>query len=317
MSIVFLVGGLAAIIFGANWLVGGASALAKRFNVLDMVIGLTIVSIGTSTPELAVSVMSALEGTTGIAVGNALGSNIANILLILGASAIIYPLTVNNNTQYKEIPLVILATLILGFAGNDIFFDNAASNMISRTDGMVMLGFFAIFMYYTFQIAKTDDGAAAEQLQKMSIGKSVLLIIVGVAALFLGGKYFVEGAIVVAKYFGMSESLIGLTIVAFGTSLPELATSIVAATKKNVDIAVGNIVGSNIFNIFFILGVTAVIKPLPLAPGSNIDIAVALGAAMLLFMSTFVLHKKVVNRTEGGIFVVSYLAYITFLILNQ
>lgn len=316
MSVIFLIGGLAAIIFSANSLVGGASALAKRFNISDIVIGLTIVSIGTSTPELAISVISVLKGNTDIAVGNILGSNIANILLILGVSSIIFPLVVNNNTQYKEIPLGILAVALIAFLGNDIFFDNDSANILTRIDGIVLLCFFMIFMYYTFQIATNQD-AAQVQIKHQAVWKSALLILIGVAGLYLGGKYFVEGAIIIARHFGMSDAMIGLTIVAVGTSLPELATSIVAAVKKNADIAVGNVIGSNIMNIFLILGISATIRPLPMHPTANIDIAVTLLASLLLFLSTFVLHKKIVSRSEGIIFVSIYIAYISYLIINQ
>jgi cation:H+ antiporter len=316
MSIFFLVGGLTVILLSANALVGGASSLAKRFNISDLVIGLTIVSIGTSTPELAISVISAVKGNTDIAVGNVLGSNIANILLILGISAIVYPLTVQKNTQYKEIPLGLLAVVLIGFMGNDIFFDNADSNIISRIDGIVLLCFFIVFLYYIFQIA-TNNEAEPGKIQQQPVWKSVSLVVLGIAGLYFGGKYFVEGAIDVAHYFGMSDSLIGLTIVAIGTSLPELATSIVAAYKKNPDIAVGNVVGSNILNVFFILGITATIKPLPLNISTNFDIAVAVIAALLLFMGTFLFQRRIVTRTEGIFFVTIYVSYLIYIVLNQ
>jgi cation:H+ antiporter len=316
MGIIFLIAGLGVILFSANALVSGASSIAKHFRIPDLVIGLTIVSIGTSTPELTIGIISALKGNTDIAVGNVLGSNIANILLILGLSSIVFPLVVQKNTQYKEIPLGILAIALIGFCGNDIYFDNNKINVLSRVDGIVLLCFFIIFLYYTFQIASKDD-IGDKQIMQQHLWKSVLLVIIGIAGLYFGGKYFVEGAISIAKYFGMSDALIGLTIVAIGTSLPELATSLIAAYKKNPDIAVGNVVGSNIFNVFLILGTTAVIKPLPLNPGANFDIAVAFTASILLFLTTFVIHKRKITRIEGFCFVVLYALYLTYRILNQ
>jgi cation:H+ antiporter len=316
MGVVFLIVGLIVIILSANALVSGASSIAKRFGIPDLVIGLTIVSIGTSTPELAISIISALKGNTDIAVGNILGSNIANILLIIGLSAIVFPLVVQKNTQYKEIPLGILAIALIGICGNDIILDNGSKNVLSRIDGIVLLCFFIIFLYYTFQIATKKD-IEGGQIHKQALWKSIIFIILGIAGLFFGGNYFVEGAVKIARYFGMSDTLIGLTIVAIGTSLPELATSIVAAYKKNPDIAVGNVVGSNILNVFLILGITATIKPLPLNPATNIDIAVALVASLLLFSSTFLFHHRKVTRVEGIIFVSFYILYLTYLIINQ
>lgn len=316
MNLLFLIGGLIVILLGANALVGGASSIAKRFNIPDLVIGLTIVSIGTSTPELTISVLSALHGNTDIAVGNVLGSNIANILLILGISSIVYPIVVQKNTQFKEIPLGILAIALIGICGNDVFFDKGAINVLSRIDGIVFLCFFFIFLYYTFQIATNED-APSERTESKPIWKSIIFIILGIFGLYFGGNYFVEGAVSIAKFYGMSDKLIGLTIVAIGTSLPELATSIVAAYKKNPDIAVGNVVGSNILNVFLILGVTATIKPLPLSPDTNVDIAVAMVASLLLFLSTFLFYKRKITRAEGVIFLVMYISYLIYLITNQ
>lgn len=316
MSILFLVIGLALIVIAANALVGGASSLAKRFNISDMAIGLTIVAIGTSTPELTISVLSAIQGNTDIAIGNILGSNIANILFILGISAIIYPLTVQKNTQYKEIPLGMLAIALIAVAGNDIFFDGGDANILSRIDGIVMLFFFSIFMYYTFQIATNAD-APEEAIKPMPVWKAILYVVAGIGGLYLGGSLFVDGAVAIARYLGMSDSLIGLTIVAVGTSIPELATSVVAAYKKKSDIAVGNVVGSNIINVFLILGITATIKPLPLAVSSNIDIIVAFIAALMLFVSTFLMGRRKITRLEGGLFILVYVAYVTYLIIND
>lgn len=316
MSILFLIGGLLVIILSANALVSGASSLAKRFKISDLVIGLTIVSVGTSTPELVISVISALKGNTDIAVGNILGSSIANILLILGISAIVYPLSIKKSTQYKEIPLGILTIALIGICGNDIYFDHGFVNVLTRIDGIVLLCFFIIFLYYTFQIT-TKEEIPSELIKIHSLWASSLLVIFGSAGLYFGGKYFVDGAISIAKFFGMSDSLIGLTIVSIGTSLPELATSVVAAYQKRADIAVANVVGSNILNVFLILGITATIKPLPMDPNINITIAVAFFASILLFLSTFLFHKRKITRIEGVIFVMFYIFYLSYLMFFQ
>jgi len=313
LDFVMLAAGLAVTVYSATLLVNGASSIAKFFKIPDIIIGLTIVAIGTSMPELAISVISAAKGNTDIATGNILGSNIANILLILGVSAIIYPLSVLRNTQYKEIPLGILAIALLFIMGNDTFIDGGTANLITRADGIVLLCFFIIFLYYTFQIATKDDVPSGETIT-MPAWKSVSFMVVGIIGLYFGGKYFVEGAVNIARLLGMSDKVIGLTIVAVGTSLPEFATSVVAAYKKNSDIAVGNIIGSNIINVFLILGITAVIKPLPVNASTNIDIAVALGASFLLFLSTFAIGRRTIVRKEGIFFILAYIVYLVYLL---
>ncbi len=308
----FLIGGMALIIFSANWLVEGASSIAKRWGVSDLVIGLTIVAFGTSAPELTVNVFSALEGSTDIAIGNVLGSNIANIFLILGISALIFPLSIQKNTTWKEIPLSLLAAVVLGILANDQIIDNSPLNSeVSRIDGLVLLSFFLIFLVYTFEISRNQD-ESDETIKHMSLWKAIVLVLVGLLGLYFGGKYLVEGAINIATALGMSERLIGLTIIAIGTSLPELATSVVAAFRKKADIAIGNIVGSNIFNIFFILGTTAVIKPLPFNPAANIDLVITILASLMLFLTTFTLGRRRVDRVEGGVFVMIYVGYIVY-----
>lgn len=315
LDFLLLIGGIAAIVLGANWLVDGSSSIAKKLGISDLVIGLTIVAFGTSAPELTVNLFSALEGSTDIAIGNVLGSNIANILLILGITSIIHPLVIQRNTTWKEIPLSLLAAVVLGIVANDQLLDqDPAGNFVSLTDGLILLSFFVIFLVYTIEIAKNQP--VTEDLgQPMPIWKAILLILIGLAGLFFGGRFFVQGAISVATQLGMSQRLIGLTIVAVGTSLPELATSVVAAFKKNADIAVGNVVGSNIFNIFFILGLTATVQPLPFTAASNIDILMVILASFLLFLTTITLGRKRVDRVEGVMFVVIYVAYIVYSIL--
>lgn len=316
ITYLFLIGGVAAIVFSANWLVEGASSIAKKLGISDLVVGLTIVAFGTSAPELTVNVFSAVEGSTDIAIGNVLGSNIANIFFILGVSAMIHPLLMQKNTTWKEIPLSLLAAVVLGIIANDQWIDNSPTgNFVSATDGLVLLSFFSIFLVYTIEISRNQpDIQTEEQANPLPMWKAGLYVILGLLGLYFGGKYFVEGAISVASRLGMSERLIGLTIVAIGTSLPELATSVVAAYKKNADIAVGNVVGSNIFNIFFILGITALIKPLPFGAASNFDVGVTVLASLLLFLTTITFGRKKVDRIEGVIFVLLYAAYIWYVL---
>ncbi|HMS91492.1 MAG TPA: calcium/sodium antiporter, partial [Candidatus Absconditabacterales bacterium] len=273
MIYILFVIGFVFLIKGADMLVEGASSVAKKFHISDLVIGLTIVAIGTSAPELVVNIMASIKGSAGIAIGNVLGSNIANILLILGVSAITYPITVKKATTFKEIPFSLLAVLVLGFVANDAIIDGASFSGITRIDGLVLLSFFAIFMYYVFGISRTENDLPEEvTVKKMSGWKSIIFIIIGLIGLTLGGQWIVDGAIQIAKIFGVSETVIGLTIVAVGTSLPELATCVVAAMKKKSDIAIGNIIGSNIFNIFWILGLSAIISPLPFNIGLDRDV---------------------------------------------
>jgi cation:H+ antiporter len=309
--------GFVLVIKGADLLVDGACALARRLSVSDLMIGLTVVAFGTSLPELAVNVFASLKGSTGIAIGNILGSNIANILLILGISGIIYPLIVTKGTVWKEIPLSLLAAVLLGILANDRLIDNADSSALTRTDGLVLLSFFVIFIYYTLGIAKRIEGSEALlPAKKHSIRKISVMIAAGLSALILGGKFVADGAVDLATALGISQSTIGLTVVALGTSLPELATSVMAAYKKNPEIAVGNIVGSNIFNIFFILGISSLIRPLPFGPQSNLDIGALILANILLFIFMFTGKKRKLDRWEAGLFLVIYTAYILFLIKN-
>lgn len=318
LDFVFLIGGIGVIILSANWLVDGASAIAKKYNIPDIVIGLTIVSFGTSAPELVVNVFSALEGATDIAIGNVVGSNISNILLIVGVSSIVFPLSIQSSTKWKEIPFSLLAAIALGLLANDSFFNGGGENKINCADGIVLLLFLTIYMVYAFQMARTSKvEEAVDSIKIIAMKKSIFLILVGLAGLYFGGKYLVEGAVNIALNLHMDEKVIGITIIAIGTSLPELATSIVAATKKKTDIAVGNVIGSNIFNIFFILGITSTIKPLHFNPSINVDILMVLVASALLFISTITFGKSKVDRSEGIVFVLIYIAYITYSILNQ
>lgn len=308
--------GFVLLIKGADYLVNGASAIARRFNISDLVVGLTVVAFGTSTPELFVNILASAKGNAEIAIGNVLGSNIANVFLILGISAIIYPLSVSKGTVWKEIPFSLLAAVVLGLMANDQMIDGASASLLTRIDGVVLLAFFTIFLYYSFSIANAIEGL--DELlptETQSVAKSCRLVLIGLAGLTLGGKWIVDGAVTIATSFGMSESMVGLTIVAIGTSLPELATSAMAAYKKNVEIAVGNVVGSNIFNIFLVLGISATIKPLPFETRSNRDIGLVIFSSLLLFLFMFTGQKRSLERWEGIVFLILYAGYVALLII--
>ena len=316
VNIILMILGLALVLVGANMLTDGASAIAKKFKISDLVIGLTIVALGTSAPELVVSLMSAVNGSTGLAIGNVVGSNIFNIFAIVGCTAIVMPILVGKSTMSKEIPLVILSSLVLCFISNDIAFDGASHNIISRTDGFVLLGFFAIFMAYTFSIAKNVDTEEVQTVKMMPMWRAVLFIIVGLAGLIFGGQLFVNGASEIARSLGVSESVIGLTLVAAGTSLPELATSVVAAIKKNPGIAIGNVVGSCLFNLFFILGASAVITPLQMGGINNIDFMMLIIASVLLWFFGLVIGNRKITRIEGVMMLTCYVGYTIYLIMQ-
>ncbi|MDD2745262.1 MAG: calcium/sodium antiporter, partial [Candidatus Gracilibacteria bacterium] len=298
--------------------VSGASALGLRANIPPLVIGLTIVAFGTSSPELAVNVFAAIEGKTDLAIGNILGSNIANILLILGVTAIVYPVTAKGSTIWKEIPFALLGALVLGIMANDILLDGSTISQISRSDSIVLLGFFIIFLYYVFGISKIKEVKTAddESIAEMSLLKSISFTIIGLVGLVLGGKFIVDGAVELAKNLGLSEAVIGLTVVAIGTSLPELATSIVAAFKKQSDIAIGNVVGSNIFNIFAILGISGIITPIKVQSSGNIDIGMTILASIVLFVFLFFGKKHQITRGKGILMVSMYVGYLGYLLVG-
>lgn len=324
LAIILFIIGLVILIKGADFLVSGASAVSLRLKISPMVIGLTIVAFGTSSPELLVSVTSALSGNTDVALGNVVGSNIANILVILGISAIIYPLKVHKNTVWKEIPMSFLAAILLVLLGIQTILDNpniplstifttGQVGFLTFTNGLILLAFFIVFLYYTFGIAKAESSDETE-VKKMTIPRSVIYIIGGLIGLGFGSSLLVDNAIILARTFGLSDAFIGLTLVAFGTSLPELATSISAAMKKQVDLAVGNVVGSNIFNIFLILGITSLVRPIPVSGQSLIDISVLFIATIFMFVALFVGTRNKIGRTEGIIMLVLYIGYISFLL---
>lgn len=319
LDTLLLIGGLALILLGANGLTDGSAAVAKRFRISDLVIGLTIVAFGTSAPELVISVLSALNGSAEMAIGNVVGSNTFNALMIIGCTAAVLPIKVGEGTMSKEIPLVILASLVLFFCANDVMLDGRAENIIGRVDGLILLAFFLIFLRYTFAIARNGNEEAGEEqkIKEMPIWKSVLFIVGGLAGLIFGGQLFVEGASGIARSLGVSESVIGLTLVAGGTSLPELATSITAALKKNPGIAIGNVIGSNLFNIFFVLGCSATISPLPMGGINNLDLMMMIASALLLWLVGWFFKKRTITRPEGVLMIVCYVAYTAYLIARQ
>lgn len=323
-DILWLILGLALILVGANMLTDGASAIAKRLGVSDLVIGLTVVAFGTSTPELVISVVSAINGNASIAVGNIVGSNILNILLILGVTAAIRPIKVTRSVMTNEIPMVVLSSVILLVLGYSAAIDRLNTDIITRVDGIMLLIFFLLFMRYTFATAHNvpdssepdPSSADGERLKRFSTLKSIIFVIAGLAALVWGGDRFVDSASGIARHLGVSEAIIGLTIVAIGTSLPELATSVVAAVKDKPGLAIGNVIGSNIFNILLVLGAASVIAPLPFQGITHTDLWTLMGASILFWLTAKVFGHRVINRAEGILMLICYGAYITYLLTS-
>lgn len=317
LTYLLFIPGFIILIKGADFLVDGSTSIAKRFNISDFVVGLTIVSVGTSMPELFVNIMASTSDKPEIAIGNILGSNISNILLILGISAMVCPLPVQKNTVLSEIPFSLAATILVGYLANAALFDPGMQLIITRGDGMILLFFFILFMAYIFKLSKKNNDVIAEDYvehAKASMGKSILMIVAGMLGLYFGGNWVVSGAVQFAGEMGMSETFIGLTVIAIGTSLPELVTSVRAAMKGNTDIAVGNVVGSNIFNLLWIIGISSMIKPLPFDVVSNTDILVAIGASTLLILTMATGKKNKIDRWEGALFVFLYISYTVYLI---
>ena len=313
LSILSFVVGIVLVILGADWLTKGASALARRFNMSELLIGLTIVAIGTSLPELVISTGSALKGSPGLALGNVIGSNIFNGMLILGVTALISPIKFNAKMLTREIPFNLLASIVLILVSGSMLVGGAPGEMITRYGGMLLLCFLAVFVRYTFSITNDSEEEAGEQLP---MWKVLLFIVTGLAALIFGGNLFVDGATEVARVLGLSEAVIGITIVSAGSSLPELAVSVSAARKGNVGIALGNVLGSNILNIFFILGVSATITPISLGGFSCVDYYVLLASSLLIYIVARFGGKAVINRFEGAVLVAGYVAYTTWLVMN-
>lgn len=315
LSSVLLVVGLIILIFGANFLVEGASALAKKFNVSDLAIGLTIVAFGTSAPELVVNSFASFQDYDDIVFGNVIGSNNFNLFIILGITGLITPLTVQSSTAWREIPISLLAVVILFmFVNEEMVFPNISNSLVGW-EGIILLACFLGFLFYVYkQLTSENTEIETTDVPKLSNLKMTLYIIGGLAGLVLGGQLVVDNAISIAENLGISEKIIGLTVVAAGTSLPELATSIVAAFKKNADIAVGNIVGSNIFNIFLILGVASLIGPIDYTISFNTDLYILAGGTLFLLLGMFTGKRKKLDRWEAAILLIAYLSYTIYLV---
>lgn len=323
MDIVWLVAGLVLILVGANILTEGASAIARRIGVSELVVGLTVVAFGTSAPELAISVLAAVGGSAPLAIGNVVGSNIFNILVIIGVTALVRPIVMERSVMTMEIPMVLLSSVVLLVLGNSGWLNGYGGNEVSRVAGIFLLVFFLLFMRYTFASARHPDfsgkdaapsGSSGDEKPPMAVWKSVLFVLGGLAALVWGGDRFVEGASGIAQGLGVSEAVIGLTIVAAGTSLPELATSVVAAVKGRPGLALGNVIGSNIFNVLMVLGLSATIRPLPFGGIGNFDLGTLLVASVLFWLFGWLFRKRTITRAEGAVLVAVYVGYVAVLI---
>ncbi|MBO5580241.1 MAG: calcium/sodium antiporter [Prevotella sp.] len=306
IDIVLIIAGVAMVLYGADRLTEGASALARRMNVPEIIIGLTIVAAGTSAPELFVSLVSALKGTSGMAIGNVVGSNTMNAMLIVGCAAMVAPMTISKSTVRKDIPFAVFASVLLPLLALDSF--------LGRIDGVILLAGFAAFMYYTLSQAKGGKAESATEIKTINPWMSAFFVFLGLALLVIGSNIFVDSASRVAYSLGISEGVVGLTIVAGGTSLPELATSVVAARKGQSAIAIGNVIGSNVFNILMILGLTATISPMQIQGITMIDFSLMLGSVVLVWL--FSRTKYTVERWEGLLLVVGYLVYLGWLLSN-
>ena len=311
-----MVAGLAALIKGAGWLVVGASDVATRFGVTPLAIGLTIVSFGTSMPELLVTMISGLRGNPDLAIGNVIGSNIANVLLVLGIAAMIRPLPVQDSTVMSEIPFSLTAALLVGFLANAALFSGHPELTISRLDGVILLFFFLLFMLYVYKISRHANHYDEAPAMQGSALRPGIYIVVGIVALFFGGQWVVDAAVGMAASWGIEDAIIGLTVVAIGTSSPELVASAVAAWRGQADIAVGNVVGSNIFNLLWILGITSAMVELPFKVVNNADLVLVIGASSILILALVSNGRRAILRWHGIVFVVLYLIYLSWVVVR-
>jgi len=317
INILLIVLGMALLIKGGDLLVDGASSLARRFNISELAIGLTVVAFGTSAPELVVSLAAAVGNHSEIALGNVIGSNNFNLLAILGITGIIAPIAVQKNTIRIEIPLSLVAAIILFLLANLNFLPNE-EKMISRVDAGLLLLFFVLFLFYVYKSMKTTTPDNVESAEKtLSLAKSIVFVVLGVVFLVAGGRVVVHSAVALAKAMNISEKIIGLTIIALGTSLPELVTSVTAIIKKSSDIAIGNIIGSNIFNIFLILGTSATVSPIHYSSAFNKDIYFLVFGTLLLLLAMFIGNRKKLDRWQAAIFLLLYAGYVAYLIMQE
>lgn len=314
LSVICFVLGIVLVIFGADWLTKGASDLARRLKMSELMIGLTIVALGTSLPELVISVGASISGNSGISLGNVLGSNIFNGMFILGVAAMITPITFSGKMLSRELPFNVLASLVVLLLSGSMLVGGAPGEEITRYGGLILLCFCAVFVRYTFSLTSDEEETAATS--PMSMGKILLFIVAGLAALIFGGKIFVSGASEMARAFGLSEALIGITIVSAGSSLPELAVSVNAARKGNVGIALGNVLGSSILNVFLILGCSATISPISLDGFTPVDFYVLLVSSLFIYLFCAFFGRNRITRVEGFLLVAGYVAYLIYLIMG-
>lgn len=316
LQIFILLAGLSLILFGANWLVDGSSSIAKRFGISEFVIGLTIVGIGTSTPEMVVSFLSSFQGKADMAIGNIVGSNIFNTMMILGVTALIAPLAITKSNLKKDIPLNIIVTILLILLGMNFTLFGKGQDQLSRIDGVILLAVFAWYIWTSFRSDTADSEEDGEGIKEYKTGISVLLIVAGLAGLIIGGRLFVNSATELAKMFGVSDKFIAITVMAAGTSMPELATCVVAALKGRGQLALGNVLGSNISNILLILGGAALINPLSFSGMTYVDLGVVLLSAIFILGSAYLFRKKQLDRFEGIILLLMEAGYMWYLIAN-
>ena len=316
LQIFILLAGLLMILFGANWLVDGSSSIAKRFGISEFVIGLTIVGIGTSTPEMVVSFLSSFQGKADMAIGNIVGSNIFNTMMILGVTALIAPLAITKSNLKKDIPLNIIVTLLLIILGMNFTLFGKGEDQLSRLDGVILLGVFAWYIWSSFRSDNADQEEDGDGIKEYKTGISVLLNVAGLAGLIIGGRLFVNSATELAKMFGVSDKFIAITVMAAGTSMPELATCVVAALKGRGQLALGNVLGSNISNILLILGGAALINPLSFSGMTYVDLGTVLLSALFILGSAYLFKKKQLDRFEGIILLLMEAGYMWYLIAN-
>lgn len=319
ISFILLIVGLVLILLGADALVNGASAVARKYGISEFVVGLTIVGIGTSAPELIVSAISAINGSSDIAIGNVVGSNISNVFMILGVTAIIAPITLTKSNLKYDLPIALGVSLLLFVLAYDSIFLGKEFNVISRWDGLILIAMFVLFMIYSFKSSASgeqNEESAESENGKVNIVKSVLLIVCGLVGLVLGGRLFVNSGSDIARGFGVSDAFIGITVMAVGTSLPELAASVNAALKKKGQMALGNVIGSNIFNILLILGTSSIIRPLTLGGITMIDMGMMILTTVMIMLSALLISKKEIKRGVGALFFMIYIAYIVYLASN-
>ena len=318
MLYILFILGFVILLFGANLLVDGASSLGKKMSLSPIVIGFTIVALGTSLPELFINIFASARGETDLAITNVLGSNIMNTMFIIGAAAFIFPIKPDRKTINTLIPISLVSALALGILANFGLFGFGKENSINRIEGFILIGFLIGYLYYSWRYSKSEkDILPGQTIREFSVGRSFLLIVGGIAGLYFGGNWVVKGAIFIAGEFGISKALIGITIVAVATSLPELITSVVAATKKNSGMALGNALGSNIFNVFLVLGISSIIKPLPFSNNLNFDVGMVIASNLIIFLFIFIGKGKRISKTEGVSLMVLYLVYVGWLVVRN